>query len=345
MVKAPVGDQWMARILSDAPSGICQPSVHIRERQTTEAGSLASVKSGPGYLAMAEGPRVSVAWRADEQRPEPLSGLLRRCRARLKPECRSFGPYLRLPIRVGKAVTQEELAEAVGISRQWYARLESEQHTVVSPSLLARVADALMMDFAERDDLFRLAVPELRAAPLTGQARTLLEILRPLRSLTRRLWVANTEAEVLTIVREHAMTGLRPDLVVARTRVAVGRWEYAGTGDESGGERVDCLDRLPRERKGDAAVDDSLCYPILAQPGDVVTRYERDERLPNPSESDGGELGAVGWSDLSFAMTCVRSPNGFTGRLLLVHRTSHEYSDMERAELSTLAELASLALR
>ena len=86
--------------------------------------------------------------RAYEPQPAPLGGLLKRCRARLEPESRSFGPHLRLPIRVGKAVSQEELAEALGISRQWYVRLESDRRTGVSPSLLARIADALAMDLA-----------------------------------------------------------------------------------------------------------------------------------------------------------------------------------------------------
>jgi transcriptional regulator with XRE-family HTH domain len=288
---------------------------------------------------------VSCAWRAEEQQAGPLGSLLKRCRARLRPECRSFGPYLRLPIRVGKPVTQEELAEAVGISRQWYAMLENERPLRVSAALLARIADALVMDRLERDDLFRLAVPELRSAPLTHDSRALLEILGPLRRLTRRLWAATTEAEVLTIIREHAMTELRPDIMVARTRVGIGRWEYAGTGDESGGERVERLDALLREHKGEAAVDDALCYPILAQPGDVLTHYERDSRIANTESTDRGELDAVGWPDLSFAIACVRTPRNFVGRLLLVHKTSHEYSEGERAELSTLAELASLVLR
>ena len=289
---------------------------------------------------------VRSTWCEDEE-PQlgPLGGLLRRCRARLKPECRSFGPYLRLPLRVGKAVTQEELAEAVGISRQWYVMLENDRRVRVSAPLLGRLADALVMSPAERDDLFRLAVPELRSAPLSADSASLLETLLPLRRLTRRLWAATTEAEILTIVREHAMTDLRADIVVARTRVGIGRWEYAGTGDDSGGERVERLDALLREHKGDAAVDDALCYPIMAQPGDVLTRYERDERTRDPSAVDVRELRAVGWPDLSFAIACVRSPHGFVGRLLLVHGTSHEYSEAERAELSTLAELASLVLR
>jgi len=288
---------------------------------------------------------VSSVWRADDERSGTLGSLLKRCRARLEPDCRSFGPHLRLPVRVGKAVTQEELAEAVGISRQWYAMLENERPPRVSAALLARLAEALVMDRTERDELFRLALPELRSAQLTDRSRALLGILRPLRRLTRHLLAATSEAEVLTMICEHAMTELRPDLAVGRTRVGVGRWEYAGAGDDSGGERVQRLDELLRERKGEAAVDHALCYPVIAQPGEILTRYERDHRLPDQSATDRGELDAVGWPDLSFAIACVRTPRGFVGRVLLVHQSGHEYSETERAELSTLAELASLVLR
>jgi len=37
----------------------------------------------------------------------------------------ALGPHPRLPARHGKGVTQEEIAEAIGVSRVWYAMLES----------------------------------------------------------------------------------------------------------------------------------------------------------------------------------------------------------------------------
>jgi transcriptional regulator with XRE-family HTH domain len=269
---------------------------------------------------------------------ERFGALLKQFRLRLNVELRSLGPFLRLPTRVGKVPTQEEIAEAVGISRVWYAMLENDHRVRVSAQVLARISDTLMLSSSERDELFSLALPELRSTALTDRSTALLAAFGRLRPVTRRLWVATTEAEALTIVREYAMAQFGPDLMVTRIRVGLGRWAYAGTGDSHSGERVEQLDELLRNRRGETAVDESLCHPVLGQPGELLTRYERT------SAADSGELDAVGWNDISFAIACVRSRGGFIARLLAVHYTAHPFSELERAELSVLADLASLAL-
>jgi transcriptional regulator with XRE-family HTH domain len=58
-------------------------------------------------------------------------------------------------------VTQEELAECIGVSRYWYSMLESDRPVRVSIFLLDRLAQILMLSAAERAMLFALAVPEL----------------------------------------------------------------------------------------------------------------------------------------------------------------------------------------
>jgi len=269
---------------------------------------------------------------------EPFGALLRRFRVRLNVELRSLGPFLRLPVRVGKVATQEEIAEAVGISRVWYVMLEGCRQVRVSARVLARIADVLMLSPGERAELFRLALPELKSVALSAHSTAALDAFGRLRRVTRRLWNASTEAEALTIVREYAMEQLEPDLMVTRTRDGPGHWAYAGTGDSHSGERVEQLDELIRTRLGDTAVDDALCYPILAQPGELLTRHERIVT------ADSGELDAVGWSNISFAIASVRSQGGFVARVLAVHHVEHSFSELERAELSVLADLASLAL-
>jgi len=273
---------------------------------------------------------------------ERFGALLRRFRVRLNVELRSLGPFLRLPARVGKMPTQEEIAEAAGISRVWYAILESDRENDrrvrVSARVLARIADVLMLSPGERAELFRLALPELRSVSLSARSTAALDAFGRLRRLTRRLWVATTVAEALTVVREYAMAQLEPDLMVTRTRDGPGYWGYAGTGDSHSGERVEQLDELLRTRWGNSAVDDSLCYPILAQPGELLSRHERT------AAADSGELDAVGWGDISFAIASVRSHGGFVARLLAVHHVEHSFSELERTELSVLADLASLAL-
>ncbi len=90
-----------------------------------------------------------------------LTTLLRQFRWRIDPSTDALGPYRRLPSRRGKPVTQEELAEHVGVSRTWYGLLESKRPVRVSLVLLNRLSRALMLTRAERAKLFALALPEL----------------------------------------------------------------------------------------------------------------------------------------------------------------------------------------
>lgn len=273
--------------------------------------------------------------------PEQLGALLKRCRARINCERRSLGPYLRLQVRVGKPVTQEEVAEAAGITRQWYALMETDRAVRVSAAVLARIADALMMDYVERAALFRLAVPELRSAPLTNGSIGVLEAFGSLRNLVRRLWAASSASEALTIVREYAMAELAPDTVQTLTRVDEGRWNRVTIGDDRRAKRYDSL---VQERWAGTEVDDLCCYMTLSQPGNLITRFERDTIFPALAAKERSALDAVGRSALSFAMASVRSPRGFVGRILAIHYTGHAYTDVERAQLSTLADVTSLAL-
>jgi transcriptional regulator with XRE-family HTH domain len=77
---------------------------------------------------------------------------------------RFLGNLPRQRTRWGLRVTQEELAEALGVSRVWYATFESGACNRVSTKLLNRVATVLTLDERERVALFGMAVPELRAA-------------------------------------------------------------------------------------------------------------------------------------------------------------------------------------
>jgi DNA-binding XRE family transcriptional regulator len=76
----------------------------------------------------------------------------------------TLGSWERLPARRGRRVTQEEIAEAVGISRNWYRRLESDDAPRASAKLLDRLAQALQFTPEERTKLFVLGIPELAQA-------------------------------------------------------------------------------------------------------------------------------------------------------------------------------------
>jgi DNA-binding XRE family transcriptional regulator len=100
--------------------------------------------------------------RQDNGRREFLTQL----RRRIDPATQTLGDYERLRSRIGRPITQEELAEAVGVSRGWYARLESGKNAQPSVSMLHRIAEALKTSAAERAILFRLAIPALQSVTL-----------------------------------------------------------------------------------------------------------------------------------------------------------------------------------
>ena len=85
---------------------------------------------------------------------------LRTRRQRIPPETATLGTWKRLPVRRGRRVTQEEIAEVVGVSRNWYRRLERGADRA-STKLLDRLANAFAFSPEERTKLFALAIPEL----------------------------------------------------------------------------------------------------------------------------------------------------------------------------------------
>jgi DNA-binding XRE family transcriptional regulator len=92
---------------------------------------------------------------------EELGALLRMWRNRVPPEAHSLGSLKRPPNRCGHRVSQEEVAEVVGVSRNWYRLLESGSGARASVQLIDRIADAFAFTPHERATLFVLALPEL----------------------------------------------------------------------------------------------------------------------------------------------------------------------------------------
>jgi transcriptional regulator with XRE-family HTH domain len=80
----------------------------------------------------------------------------------MDPTTPTLGEHERLRSRRGRAVSQEELAEAVGVSRGWYSMLERGEPIQPSIALLSRVARALNATRDEQLALFQLGIPELQ---------------------------------------------------------------------------------------------------------------------------------------------------------------------------------------
>lgn len=90
-----------------------------------------------------------------------FASLLKTRRRSIPPETVTLGSWERLPVRRGRRVTQEEIAEAVGVSRNWYRRLENGDAPRASAKLLDRLAKAFQFTPEERMSLFMLGIPEI----------------------------------------------------------------------------------------------------------------------------------------------------------------------------------------
>jgi len=90
-----------------------------------------------------------------------MQTLLKGLRNRLDPATPTLGEHERLSSRRGKAISQEELAEAIGVSLGWYAMLERGRPIQPSIGMLSRLARALNATRDESVALFQLAIPEL----------------------------------------------------------------------------------------------------------------------------------------------------------------------------------------
>lgn len=276
---------------------------------------------------------------------ETLGGLLRRCRLRIKPDTAWLGQTERLKAHVGKPVTQEEVAEVAGISREWYATIEKGRATRVSAITLARIATALMLDPAERTRAFQLALPEWSAGSISRRSSEVLDAFAPIRSAARRLFVATTEAEIFSVAEEVAFEQLRTHAVISGTRLGEGDWSFHAFEKSALGHD----DYVPFaialiEKNGKAAIDDLNCYPILAAPGEVITRAELDARYPLRAQRLNPTMNAFGLDRLSSATACVRSRRGIVGQIAALSLDERTFSTEECAAIGAIADLASLAL-
>src|ERR1700730_1583147 len=115
------------------------------------------------------------------------------------------------------------------------------------------------------------------------------------------------------------MTQFAPVAMLTSTRVGEGRWDLAATGNfDDDGDRLKRFEALVRERWGGAVIDDLCCYTLMARPGDLVTRSEREARFPDLAAKNREALDAVGLDDHAFAMANIRSQSGFVGHLTLI---------------------------
>jgi hypothetical protein len=278
---------------------------------------------------------------------KPRSGLalfLAYLRGRVNPDVRDLGPHARLPSRVGKRVTQGELAEAIGASREWYGRLETAATIRTSTALLDRLANALMVTPEERAKLFQLAVPEVRCVQLRDDSIAVLEAFSRLRSLTKRLFTATSVEDVLSVATEQIIEWFdEPVLVHTSRRSVSGIWESQAVDDKHDRSVASKIIReledrvLPTSRDGDAL----NLYPRLTDAGDIGTPELQPLHVQRQVLKIIARRRLPGFT---FLKARVRSRSGLVAGFCTLHQLGHSYSASDRASLTAFAELASLAL-
>lgn len=278
----------------------------------------------------------------DDYRPCRFARVLRDARLAIPPEAASLGNVLRLPCRVGKAVSQEEVAEAVGISRVWYVRLETGRSVSTSVALLERLANALMLNDTQRAELFPFAPAEISSRAMDLRHGAVLETCGRIRRAAKRLWSASSVEEALTIAAEESTTHFSDAGMVGFVhRIAPGRWNRPLVADGGMGRQNKLLFEDLSASLGPEQFDEVALYPMFFEPGDVGTR----ESLAATSIGAAYEAAVARHNLQRSALLHVRiSGGGVIGGITIKHASEREYSEIERAVLATIASLASLAL-
>jgi transcriptional regulator with XRE-family HTH domain len=130
-----------------------------------------------------------------------VASLIRGARTSIDPFVTMLGPIRRLDSRIGRPITQDEVAEASGISRQWYATLEQGAPVNVSLAVLDRIACVLELDGPTRSELFALCFPEVTRVFRTEEAASPL-----VGSIAMRLAAAKSELEAIAITAKALLT-------------------------------------------------------------------------------------------------------------------------------------------
>ncbi len=150
----------------------------------------------------------------DRPAQQELGAFLRERRAALAP----FDVHLP-PGRLRRSgLTQEQVAELVGVSRQWYIAFENGRLPRPTLSLVRRVAEALRLHPAQTDHLLRLAsaheLPAV-AAYAAGLSNGSLEAAAAIRNLARRCGSIADTTTLAVLAAQAAATVTKPSYFYA----------------------------------------------------------------------------------------------------------------------------------
>jgi transcriptional regulator with XRE-family HTH domain len=291
-----------------------------------------------------------------------LGAFLKAMRQRLDRDIDRLGSYERLPDRRGRAVSQEELAEAVDVSRGWYSLLESGASMRASMGLLSRIADALMLAEHERSELFVLALPDFPIPSLQPLTLQVIDAFAMARAVSHNVWNASSEMEALAVLSETAAAHFPDaDYVGTYSEFGLGQWTFPDVdGRESLQQRVTELSTQACGELDPSDADEVMCHPFalehrhrihdgpeswaLTKAGRVLSKDEGCLHMRCAHVLDDA-FARAGVPGATFVNAHIRSGDGFKANLFVCHFTKPQaYSEVDRAMLSAVTDLASLTL-
>lgn len=226
--------------------------------------------------------------------------------------------------------TIASIAQRVGFSSQAHFGEHFAKVAGVTPSAYRRAASLPKA----RDD---------SSEPVDSHA-AVVEASAQLRTLAKRLWATSTIDEALTLAAE-ASTQYFDDasLVFFVHRVAPGRWRRLLVADRGGlGARNEHMFEelalsLPPE-----SFDEIALYPALSNPGDIGMRDTY--RLTSVADAYEAATATHRLQRSTFIHARVLSRDGTAAGITVKHEREHVYSELERATVSAIASMTSLAL-
>ena len=180
---------------------------------------------------------------------------------------------------------------------------------------------------------------------LQPSSEALLDSLRKLQRVVRRVWSATSESEILIVVNEATVEHFGDaDFVGASQRIRPGQWHYPVLID--GEESLSALTELHlrlADSLGPAQFDESMLQGVLTRPGQVGTRHELYPLLTVKHRLDRA-FEDVGLANTNFLAAHIRSRDDFEATIFANYIRGKDFSETERALLAMLADLASIAL-
>jgi DNA-binding XRE family transcriptional regulator len=244
-------------------------------------------------------------------------------------------------------VTQEEVAEAIGVTREWYAMLESAIATRSStrPSLavLERLAGVLMITPEQRKTLLGIAVPQEWRVHLSDDSTSVLEAFSRLRSFARRVGTSTSVEEGLAITTKSISDWFKPLHAYAARRHEPGVWQPHAICERRPGSMVskwikECTDLV----SGSPTMLDELnLYPQLRHTGEVGTD---DSHPPRLQQMIANYCARSRDGSFAFLKARICTGRGLVANVGVFHEVGHPYSPSDYAAIAAFAEVATLAL-